>query len=99
MLAVASARPTRVSELLALARDRADEVADNDRLLDVLWGAALWVFVTGDDRADDERPTGPDLAAAVAVSSPCVTSSSLTTNATAARISHWLDRSLWTRST
>ena len=65
VLAVASEHPTRVSELLALARGRADEVADSERLLDVLWGAALWVFVTGDDRADDDRPTSADLAAAV----------------------------------
>ena len=48
-----------------MARGRADEVADSERLLDVLWGAALWVFVTGDDRADDDRPTSADLAAAV----------------------------------
>ncbi|QNJ89980.1 hypothetical protein HZU40_00540 (plasmid) [Mycolicibacterium fluoranthenivorans] len=65
VLAVASEHPTRVSELLALARDRADEVADDERLLDVLWGAALWVFVTGEDRADDDRPASVDLAAAV----------------------------------
>jgi tetratricopeptide (TPR) repeat protein len=65
VLAVASEHPARVSELLALARDRADEVTDDDRLLDVLWGAALWVFVTGDERAEDERPTSADLAAAV----------------------------------
>lgn len=65
VLAVASEHPIRVSELLTLARGRADEVADHDRLLDVLWGAALWVFVTGDERADDERPTSADLAAAV----------------------------------
>jgi hypothetical protein len=43
----------------------ADEVADDERLLDVLWGAALWVFVTGEDRADDDRPASVDLAAAV----------------------------------
>jgi tetratricopeptide (TPR) repeat protein len=65
VLAVASEHPTRVSELLALARNRADEVADDERLLDVLWGAALWVFVTGEDRADDDRPSSADLAAAV----------------------------------
>ncbi|WP_062899492.1 hypothetical protein [Mycobacterium avium] len=65
VLAVARDQPTRVSKLLALARERADEVAEPDRLLDVLWGAALWVFVTGEERADDERPTSADLAAAV----------------------------------
>jgi hypothetical protein len=65
VLAVASEHPARVSELLALARDRADEVAEGERLLDVLWGAALWVFVTGEDRADEDRPSSADLAAAV----------------------------------
>jgi tetratricopeptide (TPR) repeat protein len=65
VLTAASEHPTRVSELLALARDRAADVADQHRLLDVLWGAALWVFVAGEDRSDDERPTSADLAAAV----------------------------------
>lgn len=34
--------------------------------MDVLWGAALWVFVAGEDRAHDDEPGSADLAAAVA---------------------------------
>ncbi|OPX05559.1 lipopolysaccharide assembly protein LapB [Mycobacterium sp. AT1] len=65
VLSVAGERPTRVSELLGVARSRAGEVEDPDRLLDVLWGAALWVFVAGEDRAHDDEPGSADLAAAV----------------------------------
>ncbi|MDT7761757.1 MAG: hypothetical protein QOC63_1177, partial [Mycobacterium sp.] len=49
-----------------LARSRAGEVDDPHRLLDVLWGAALWVFVAGEDRGRDDDPGSADLAAAVA---------------------------------
>lgn len=65
VLSVAAEQPTRISELLEMARERGDEVTDRERLLDVLWGAALWVFVAGEDRADDDRPTSADLASAV----------------------------------
>jgi hypothetical protein len=67
VLSVASERPTRVSQLLALGRARADEVTDQHRLLDVLWGAALWVFVAGEDRAHEDQPGSADLAAAVSM--------------------------------
>ncbi|MDT5000919.1 MAG: hypothetical protein QOK12_3024 [Mycobacterium sp.] len=66
VLSVAAERPARVSELLGLARSRAGEVDDPHRLLDVLWGAALWVFVAGEDRGRDDDPGSADLAAAVA---------------------------------
>jgi hypothetical protein len=67
ILAVARYRPTRVSELIAAARARAADVAEPVRLLDVVWGAALWVFVAGADATPDERPRSADLAAAVSV--------------------------------
>ncbi|MEU7525096.1 hypothetical protein AB0A74_05135 [Saccharothrix sp. NPDC042600] len=66
ILAAAAHRPTRLSELLAVARSRAAEVDDPTRLLDVVWGASLWVFVTGDDTAPDDRPRSEDIAAALA---------------------------------
>ncbi|PEG33444.1 hypothetical protein CQY20_30710 [Mycolicibacterium agri] len=66
VLSVAAERPTRLSELLGAARLRAGEVEDPHRLLDVLWGAALWVFVAGEDRARDDQPGSADLAEAVA---------------------------------
>jgi len=46
VLSLALQRPVKLSELLELARIRAAEVSDPVRMLDVLWGAALWVFVT-----------------------------------------------------
>ncbi|MGV9677311.1 hypothetical protein ACWDSJ_18695 [Nocardia sp. NPDC003482] len=66
ILAHAVDRPVRLSELLALARARAAEVEDPARLLDVVWGAALWIFVVDADATPDERPTSTNLAAAVA---------------------------------
>jgi hypothetical protein len=66
ILGVAAQRPTRLSELLAAARDRAGEVEDPRRLLDVVWGAALYVFVAGANAPADDRPRRADLAAAVA---------------------------------
>lgn len=65
ILTMATERPTRLSELLATARTRAGEVDDPVRLLDVIWGAALWAFVTGGDAAPDDRPLSENLAAAV----------------------------------
>lgn len=64
VLGLAAQRPTRVSELLHVGRDRAGEVSDQTRLLDVLWGAALWVFVTG-DHSTDEHPQSPGLVTAI----------------------------------
>jgi tetratricopeptide (TPR) repeat protein len=66
VLSIANQQPTRVSQLLADARRRASEVDDPNRLCDVLWGAALWVFVAGEERAHDDHPGSADLAAAVA---------------------------------
>jgi tetratricopeptide (TPR) repeat protein len=67
ILAGAAQRPTRLSELVSRARTRAAEVSDAARLLDVLWGAALWVFVAGaDETTPEERPHSADLAAAAA---------------------------------
>ncbi|MEG8184451.1 hypothetical protein [Nocardia terpenica] len=66
VLALAAERPVRLSELLALARARACDVEDPIRFLDVVWGAALWVFVVDADATPDERPASTDLAAAVA---------------------------------
>jgi hypothetical protein len=65
ILTAATERPTRLSELLAAARTRADEVADPRRLLDVVWGAALYVFVADADATPDDRPRRADLANAV----------------------------------
>ncbi|MGH3636500.1 MAG: hypothetical protein ACRDTS_20910 [Mycobacterium sp.] len=65
VLGLAGQRPTRVSELLQVGRARAAEVSDQTRLLDVLWGAALWVFVAGDDRSTDEHPHSPGLVTAI----------------------------------
>lgn len=66
ILTEATRRPTRLSELLAAARDRAGEVADPLRLLDVVWGAALYVYVADAEAPADDRPRRADLAAAVA---------------------------------
>jgi hypothetical protein len=66
ILAAATERPVRLSELFAEARARGDEVADPRRLLDVVWGAALYVFVADTDAPPDDRPRRADLAAAVA---------------------------------
>lgn len=65
ILTVATHRPTRLSEMVAVARARADEVDDPRRLLDVVWGAALYVFVAGAEAPPDDRPRRADLAAAV----------------------------------
>jgi hypothetical protein len=65
VLGLAAQRPTRVSELLHLGRGRAGEVSDQTRLLDVLWGAALWVFVAGDDHSTDEHHHSPGLVNAI----------------------------------
>lgn len=65
VLGLAAERPTRVSELLRAGRGRAGEVSDQLRLLDVLWGAALWMFVAGDDHPTDEHSHSPGLVAAI----------------------------------
>ncbi|QUQ72524.1 membrane protein [Kutzneria sp. CA-103260] len=65
ILAAAAERPTQLSELLAAARTRSGDVADSLRLLDIMWGAALYVFVAGGESGADERPHRADLAAAV----------------------------------
>jgi hypothetical protein len=65
ILAAATDRPTRLSELITAARARANEVDDPRRLLDVVWGAALYVFVAEADAPPDDRPRRADLAAAV----------------------------------
>jgi hypothetical protein len=65
ILAVATDAPTRLSVLIAAARARAGEVEDPVRLLDVVWGAALYVYVAGADASPDDRPRRADLAAAV----------------------------------
>ena len=67
VLSIAAERPTRVSELLAAARDRTSEVSDPARLLDVLWVSALWLYVSDDGHTStkEKRPTA-DLAAALA---------------------------------
>lgn len=64
ILARAADRPTRLSELLTLARGSATGVADARRLLDIVWGAALYVFVADADAPPDDRPRRADLAAA-----------------------------------
>jgi hypothetical protein len=65
ILATATLRPTRLSELLAAARSQGGQLSDPLRLLDVLWGAALYVFVAGGDAGSEDRPHREDLAAAV----------------------------------
>lgn len=65
VLNAAMVRPMLLSELLAEARARAAEVDDPVRLLDVVWGAALWVFVADADVPADEQPQSTDLASAV----------------------------------
>ncbi len=65
ILREATRRPVRLSELIAAARARAGDVADPRRLLDVVWGAALYVFVADADALPDDRPRRADLAAAV----------------------------------
>lgn len=66
VLSIAAGQPARLSQLFGAARARDDEVENGERLLDIVWGAALWVFVAGEDRAADDRPTSDDLASAVA---------------------------------
>ncbi|MFC0106648.1 hypothetical protein [Kibdelosporangium aridum] len=66
ILSAAATRPVRLSELLACARESADAVVDPARLLDVVWGAALYVFVANGEASADDRPRRTDLAAAVA---------------------------------
>lgn len=59
------AEPSRLSALVGEARARAGEVAAPDRLLDIVWGAVLWVYVADRDANPDELPRRADLAAAV----------------------------------
>lgn len=66
VLASAMTRPARLSELLALARARTGDVEHSNRLLDVVWGASLWVYVVDADATAEERPASSDLATAVA---------------------------------
>ncbi|MFC9434461.1 hypothetical protein [Nocardia sp. NPDC057030] len=65
VLNAATVRPMLLSELLLEARSRAAEVDDPVRLLDIVWGAALWVFVADADVPADEQPQSSDLASAV----------------------------------
>lgn len=62
----AARTPTRASEMLTAARARAVEVEDPQRLLDVLWGASLWAFVSGAEAVQDELPRRANLATALA---------------------------------
>lgn len=65
VLAGAREAPRRLSELLDAARARIGDVEDETLLVDILWGAALWAFVSGGAGAADEQPGRADLAAAV----------------------------------
>ena len=56
---------TRLSALFETARSRADEVGDPERLLDIIWGAAFWVYVAAADVSPDDMPQNHELAAAV----------------------------------
>ncbi len=58
-LGAALAAPKRLSELLAVARSRAGEVADPGLLCDVVWGASLWTFVADADAGDAEEGGTP----------------------------------------
>jgi hypothetical protein len=62
----ASGSLARLSTLLEEARQRADEVSNPDRLTDVLWGAAFYVFVAGGEAAQEETTRQAGLAAALA---------------------------------
>ena len=63
--AAEQSEPSRLSALLDEARSRAVEVATPERLLDIVWGAVLWVYVADRDASPDELPRRADLAAAV----------------------------------
>lgn len=65
ILSAAEHSPVRLSGLLAAGREATARVTDPVRLLDVLWGAALYVYVNSSEVASDEQPARPDLAAAV----------------------------------
>lgn len=66
LLGAVAVTPTRMSELLTAARSRAAEVQDVRRLLDVMWGASLWAYVSGAGAAPEELPRSADLAAVLA---------------------------------
>ena len=72
----AVSEPLRLSELLADARRRTAAVAEPARLLDVVWGAALYAYVTGGDVDPDSLPDRDDLASVItqlsAVDDGCV---------------------------
>lgn len=64
VLSIAMAKPTALSELLADARRRAEDVEDLDMLQDVIWAATLWLFVDGNTsvpEAEIHRPARGDL--------------------------------------
>ncbi|MEU6559890.1 hypothetical protein [Nocardia nova] len=58
--------PMRLSELLDEARRRADRVEDPIRLLDIVWGVALWIFVADADIPAEEQPQSGGLASIAA---------------------------------
>lgn len=55
LLAPAGEGAVRLSELLRAARARTADVTDPKRLLDLLWGAALWAFVNGGEGLTEEH--------------------------------------------
>ena len=55
VFSAAMTEPTRLSELLAAARRRADDVEDPDMLQDVIWASTLWLFVDGNDSAPERE--------------------------------------------
>lgn len=62
---LARVRPMRLSELLATARTRSEEVGEPDRLTDVIWGGCLWAYVADASPTPDEAPPSPALAEAL----------------------------------
>ncbi|MGK4593728.1 hypothetical protein [Amycolatopsis sp. w19] len=66
ILLAAAHSPARLSGILAAGREAGDRVEEPVRLLDILWGAALYVFVNSTEAVSDEQPARPDLAAAIA---------------------------------
>ncbi|MGV9821172.1 hypothetical protein [Nocardia xishanensis] len=67
VLNIAADKPTRLSQLLTAARERAGEVSDPILLLDVLWASALWLYVSDDGHTSTEvKPANIDLATALA---------------------------------
>lgn len=78
VLAAAAEQPTRLSELLAVARADDAGVEDPDRLQDVLWGASLWLFASGGGPGLEDQPATGDLAGALAALTVSVDEQALT---------------------